>query len=124
MKKIFPLLLFSITYFSLLKVNAQCSNTLPAKPWGDDRPATECELLFYRTNYPLIIKSFQKMETYIANNYIPGGYNPDPNKGMIDFDANSVVDNLFVVPPPVTAAIALLLLFYALHAFFFPTFSS
>ena len=96
MKKIFPLLLFSITYFSLLKVNAQCSNTLPAKPWGDDRPATECELLFYRTNYPLIIKSFQKMETYIANNYIPGGYNPDPNKGMIDFDANSVVDVKYI----------------------------
>jgi hypothetical protein len=69
---------------------------LPAKPWGDDRPATECELLFYRKNYPIILKSFHKMEIYFANDYMPGVYNPDPNLGMVDFDTSILNDEKYI----------------------------
>lgn len=96
MQKIFSLLLYSITCFLSLQGYTQCSNTLPSKPWGDDRPATECELLFYRKNYPIIIKSFQKMETYFVNDYIPNAYNPDPNMGMVDFDSSVVNDEKYI----------------------------
>lgn len=83
-----------ISFVSISQLNAQCSNKLPKRPpqgYGDNRPATECELLFYRKNYPIIIKSFNKMEAYS-----PGNFNPQPNMGMEDWDTSSVTNGIYI----------------------------
>lgn len=96
MKKIAFLIWCFISLVLVLQINAQCSNQLPTKPWGDNRPATECELLFYRNNYPIIIKAFNKMEVYFANNYTADILNPNPKMGMEDWDASTLADKKYI----------------------------
>jgi hypothetical protein len=77
-------------------VNAQCSNQLPPKPWGDDRPATECELLFYRSTYPQIINAFKRVENYFSTNYIASNNNPDHLMSMEDLPLSQVSNSVYM----------------------------
>jgi hypothetical protein len=98
MKKTFAFLLFLVPLIPQLHLNAQCSNQLPKRPpqgWGPGgRPATACEMLFYRNTYPQIINAFKKVETYFPTDQ-PSPYNPDPNLGMKDFEPNQT-DPIFI----------------------------
>lgn len=92
MRKIFFLLLFTISFVLFIQVNAQCNNELPKRPsvgWGPGgRPATECERLFYRKNYSLILRCFNSMGNYFETNYTNTAM-PDSTIGMSDIlDAN------------------------------------
>jgi hypothetical protein len=72
--------------------NAQCNNTIYPSPkrFGDPkywpysmRPATGCELNFFRTFHPFLISAFRKTEDYYSTN----GWNissPDRSIGEVD----------------------------------------
>lgn len=76
---------------------AQCSNQLPEKKfWGDDRPATECEVIFYRATYPKILKAFNGVEAYFASDW-EAKYNlPDKANGIKDLEANQVNNPVYI----------------------------
>lgn len=91
----------------LLAVNnhlyAQCDSTIPPRPaigWGPGgRPATGCERLFYRKNYPLILQAFNGLEEYYNSGWAETA-KPMADRGMNDMmDRDNKYNIGFTVQP-------------------------
>ena len=77
-------LFFIITYLLLHNVVfAQCSNAIPKRPavgWGPmGRPATECESLFFKKCYPVVMGTITKGVAALSDQW--GGTGPDYSTG-------------------------------------------
>ncbi len=98
------LLLYALLFASICtNVTAQCNNSIPPTPnvgWGPGgRPATECERMFYRKNYPLVLQAFEGLEQHYNTNWGETG-KPVAEMGMNDMmDRDNKYNIGFTVQP-------------------------
>ena len=97
-------ILYSLLCLTIcINVSAQCNSSIPPRPalgWGPGgRPATECERLFYRKNYPLVLQAFDGLEQHYNTNWAATG-KPVAEMGMNDMmDRDNKYNIGFTVQP-------------------------